>query len=219
MNIYTMQGGSVEYGEPKRRTTAFSDIDLRIQEGEFLVLTGPSGSGKTSLINVLAGFQPLTTGTISFKGVDLRTMSERALSDYRVRGIGMVHQFFNLIPELTAEENVMAPLLLGGLRFHQARDRARELLERVNLAHRFRHLPRELSGGEQQRAAVARAIANEPSVLLCDEPTGNLDARNSEAVMQTLAEIHSQGSKTVVLVTHDKQAAAAGTRVVDMASG
>lgn len=216
MDIYSIDSGTLAYRSGKRTTTVFENLRLCVPEGSFLVVMGPSGSGKTSLINVLAGFTPLTSGRALFLGTDLAKMTPGQASSYRTRSIGMVHQFFNLIPEFSAEQNVMTPLLLAGHDFRTSRERANELLDDVGLSHRARYRTVDLSGGEMQRVAIARAVANEPDVLLCDEPTGNLDAKNSEAILQLLSDVRAKRNRTVVMVTHDPKAANVASDLVEM---
>jgi lipoprotein-releasing system ATP-binding protein len=178
-------------------------VSLRVEPGTFLAITGPSGAGKSTLLHLLAGLDTPTSGEVSWKGQLLSRMSERARAHFRNQTVGIVFQFYHLLPELTALENVMLPGLVGALPSRSLRQRAQRVLEQVGLGARGAHRPSELSGGEQQRAAIARALVNEPPVLFCDEPTGNLDSKTGEDVAQLLVELHRQRRMTLVLVTHE----------------
>lgn len=217
MCIFELDHATLTYGTAKP-TPIFRDLNLRVERGSFLAVMGPSGSGKTSLINVMAGFLPLTEGRVKFDGTSLSEMGTADISAFRTRCIGMVHQFFNLIPELSAEQNVMAALLLNGLTYNESHDRAAELLEQVGLRHRLHYRPAQLSGGEQQRVAIARAVANSPDALLCDEPTGNLDEKNSKAILSLLQDIREASNTTVVMVTHDRNVENVATDLIEMRS-
>jgi putative ABC transport system ATP-binding protein len=198
---------------------AVDGLDLRVDEGEFLVVAGPSGSGKTTLLQLLGGLDRPTSGSVVFEGEDLRSMSDYELALLRQRTIGFVFQQFNLIPTLTARQNVEAALAPTGLPRAERRGRADELLATVGLAERAEHLPSMLSGGEQQRVAIARALANEPRVLLADEPTGNLDTRTGEEILALLERLVEQRNQTIVLITHDTAIAARAPRLVRMRDG
>lgn len=210
--LYELSDVTLEH--PAARVTVASGLDLRIAEGELLVLTGPSGSGKTTVLKALAGFVRPTSGSVTYRGCDLGAMDERESAEYRNREIGMVHQSFNLIGDLDAAHNVMLPLLIRGARIATARCQALKMLKRLGLSHRATHRPGQMSGGEQQRVAIGRALIGEPSVLLADEPTGNLDSASTAEFLALLAELHRAGSLTVVLVTHDPAVATIGTRRV-----
>ena len=192
-------------------------IDLDLARGDALGVVGASGSGKTSLLMVLAGLEAATDGTLHFNGIDLRSLDEDALARLRRDHIGIVFQAFHLIPSMTAEENVAIPLELAGRR--NARAAARDSLAAVGLGHRLTHLPGQLSGGEQQRVALARAFAARPSLLLADEPTGNLDADTGQAVMDTLFQLRAETNATLMLITHDRDLAARCDRIVRIADG
>jgi len=186
---------------------ALRDITLEVEAGTFLALMGPSGSGKTTLLNLIAGFDRPTSGTVRVGGLDVHRMSEDELSAWRNRHIGFVFQTFNLIPVLTAFENVELPLLLTRLSRRERREHVLTALRLVGLADRAHHYPRQLSGGEEQSVAIARAIVTDPTLLLADEPTGNLDAYSAESVLALLRELNEQLQKTILLVTHDARAA------------
>jgi putative ABC transport system ATP-binding protein len=198
------------------RVNALKDVSLKIEEGEFLALRGVSGSGKSSLLNIIGCLDRPTEGSAILNGTDLADRSDRELSVIRARSIGFIFQSFHLLPRLTAAENVELPLLYAG--GHADRGKALALLARVGLAQRAGHFPTELSGGEQQRVAVARALINKPPVILADEPTGNLDSAAGGEVMQLLKSLHEEG-RTIVLVTHDDVLARVASRQVSLADG
>lgn len=197
--------------------TILNDVTIQIPDGQFVALTGASGSGKSTLLGLIAGLDSPTTGTITIDGDEVTAMSEDALSQLRSEKIGFVFQSFHLIPSLTAFENVLIPMEIRGIR--NARDRAKMLLDDVDLANRGHHYPTELSGGEQQRVAIARAFANRPTILLADEPTGNLDSRNGEHIFDLMTGLHSARNVTLVLVTHDGQLAAQAERQIVLRDG
>jgi putative ABC transport system ATP-binding protein len=186
--------------------TILEGIDLIVPAGQSLAITGPSGSGKSTLLGLIAGLDAATSGTILIDGADIGGLDEDALARLRGEKIGVVFQFFHLIPSLTALENVMVPMEIAGRR--DPAQRARELLREVGLTERSHHYPAQLSGGEQQRVALARALSNEPRILLADEPTGNLDSANGRHILDLIVEIHRRRGTTVVLVTHDNALAA-----------
>src|SRR2546430_11714132 len=186
---------------------ALDHVSLAINEGEFVAIQGTSGSGKSTLLNVLGGLDQPTTGEVVFDSKSLAPLSKREMARYRRYSVGMIFQNFNLIPTMTAEENVGLALAFGGLRGVQRRRRARELLDRVGLSDRLAHRPSELSGGEQQRVAIARALANNPKVLLADEPTGNVDSTRAHELLALLREMVNKDSLTVLMVTHDRELA------------
>jgi len=194
------------------------DINLDVATGEFVALMGPSGSGKTTLLNLIAGIDKADGGTLRVDGVDIRTLSESDLAAWRAASVGFIFQFYNLLPVLTAFENVELPLLLTRLSARERREHVRAGLEMVGLSDRASHRPSELSGGQQQRVAVARALAGDPLILLADEPTGNLDSSNGEAVMDLLRELHQQGS-TICMVTHDPRFARYAERTIHLFDG
>jgi putative ABC transport system ATP-binding protein len=198
---------------------AVNGISLAVGEGEFLVVAGPSGSGKTTLLQLLGALDRPTSGHVFFDGRDLAGMGDGELARIRRESLGFVFQQFNLIPTLTAAQNVEAALAPTGLKGADRHVRANELLERVGLGARVAHLPSQLSGGEQQRVAIARALANRPQVLLADEPTGNLDSTTGEEIMSLLRELVRTDGLTVVLITHDAAIAALGDRTVRLRDG
>jgi putative ABC transport system ATP-binding protein len=217
--LYHLRGVSKSYGQGATEVRAIRDADLEVGTGEFLVVAGPSGSGKTTLLQLLGTLDRPTSGEILFEGRDLARLPDRELTKLRLRTIGFVFQQFNLIPTLTASQNVEVALVPNGIGAEERRGRVRTLLEAVGLAPRAEHLPSQLSGGEQQRVAIARALANEPRVLLADEPTGNLDSSTGEEIVDLLRSLSRERGKTVVLVTHDGHIAAHAPRVVRMDEG
>ena len=197
---------------------ALADVDLTVVQGEFVAVMGPSGSGKTTLLNCLSGLDDIDHGTVVIDGIDISAMSDAKRTEHRALRMGFIFQSFNLIPVFTAAENVELPLLLGGRKAVEARDRARTMLDRVGLGSRHDHRPNELSGGEQQRVAVARALVNEPALVWADEPTGNLDSQTAATVLDLLAEVHGDG-RSIVIVTHDAAIGRATSRLVRVQDG
>ncbi len=183
------------------------DITFDIAEVEFLVLMGPSGSGKSTLLNLIAGIDRADSGTIKIGGTDITSLSETELAQWRATNVGFIFQFYNLIPVLTAFENVELPLNLTGLSKKERREHVEMALRLVNLSHRMDHYPKELSGGEQQRVAIARAIVTDPAVLVADEPTGDLDRASAEEVLDLMERLNAELKKTIIMVTHDPRAA------------
>jgi putative ABC transport system ATP-binding protein len=194
------------YRRDTQEITVLDGIDLTVPEGEFVALMGPSGSGKTTLLNLIAGIDRPTSGRVVVGGTDLTTLSESALARWRSHTVGFIFQFYNLIPVLNATENVALPLLLTSLSKQDRRDRALTALKVVGLADRAGHYPRQLSGGQEQRVAIARAIVTDPKVLVADEPTGDLDARSAQEILDLLDTLNRQFRKTIVMVTHDPRA-------------
>jgi putative ABC transport system ATP-binding protein len=195
------------------------DINLAIEPGEFVSIMGPSGSGKSTLLYLIGGLDKPTTGSIKIKGKELATMKDQEESILRRRELGFVFQFYNLVPNLNVEENIMLPLLLDGKRMKAERPRLERILADVGLSDRRRHTPRELSGGQQQRVAIARALVNEPDIILADEPIGNLDSKTGTEIMKLLQRICREYGKTIVQVTHSQEAAAYGDRIIHVRDG
>ncbi|MYD08529.1 MAG: ABC transporter ATP-binding protein [Chloroflexi bacterium] len=198
---------------------ALRGVNLEIHRNEMVGIIGPSGSGKSTLLGIIGGLDSPTSGTIAIDGVDVTRMSEGQLTDIRNQKIGFVFQFFNLIPTLTALENVALPIEFAQAPRHKPFKRAKDVLEMLGLGSRLHHRPNELSGGQQQRVAIARALANDPPILLADEPTGNLDSRSGETVLEALATIRDQSGATVVMVTHDQSLASRMDRVLSLVDG
>ncbi len=217
--MFTLEKVTKSYASRRGVVYALRDISLRIAPGSFVTVTGPSGSGKTTLLLTLGGLIRPTAGRVIFQGTDLGALDERHLAAYRNRSVGFILQSFNLIPYLSACENVMVPMSLSanGGRGHEAR--ARDLLERLGLADRLDHLPRELSAGQQQRVAMARALGNDPKVILADEPTGNLDPTLASEILGILKELNVREGRTVLMVTHSPEAARIGTHRVHLEAG
>lgn len=195
------------YTRDSQQIVVLDGITLTVPTGEFLALMGPSGSGKTTLLNLIAGIDRPTAGQVVVAGTDVGSLSEGALAAWRSRHIGFIFQFYNLIPVLNAVENVELPLLLTSLSRRERRERARLALRVVGLDDRWKHYPRQLSGGQEQRVAIARAIVTDPDVLVADEPTGDLDAKSAEEILQLMETLNREFGKTIVMVTHDPRAA------------
>jgi putative ABC transport system ATP-binding protein len=198
--------------------TALQGLDVSIEKGEFLAVMGPSGSGKTTFLNCLSGLDEIDDGTVVIEGRDLHELSDQARTLYRAEKMGFIFQAFNLIPVFTSSENVELPLLLAGVAPSEARRRAEDTLERVGLGHRKNHRPNELSGGEQQRVTIARALAGSPAIVWADEPTGNLDTETAGTVIDLLRKLNDDGL-TLVLVTHDESIASSASRLIRMRDG
>jgi len=199
--------------------TAVRGVDLAVEPGEFMAITGASGSGKSTLLHMLGGITRPTGGRVLLEGTDLAVLDDDALAEIRRRRIGFVFQRYNLLPELSLAENVALPLVLDGISDHRCRDAAAVALEAVGMAHRAGHRPDALSGGEQQRGAIARALVTDPAIVLADEPTGALDSVNSANVLELLERLVRERRQTVILVTHDPGVAAAAGRIVRMKDG
>jgi putative ABC transport system ATP-binding protein len=217
--IYDLRRVTRSYGSGATMVDAVHEIDLRIERGELVAVVGPSGSGKTTLLQLLGALDRPTSGEVVFEGRDLATLKEAELTELRLRTIGFVFQQFNLIPTVTAAENIALALAPAGLPASERARRVTSLLESVGLAPRGHHLPNALSGGEQQRVAIARALANDPDVLLADEPTGNLDSATGDEIMALLAELNRDRNQTIVVITHDAYVAAAAPRTVRLRDG
>jgi putative ABC transport system ATP-binding protein len=218
-NIVTIRNLSKVYAQGEIQVTALDNISLDLAAGEFLALMGPSGSGKSTLLHIIAGIDRPTSGECLVQGVDVAKLNESQLADWRNQNVGFVFQTFNLIPVLTAFENVELPLLLTRLGRAQRRKQVEVALELVGLADRSHHLPKQLSGGQEQRAAIARALVTDPQIVVADEPTGNLDSHSAQDVLGILQSLSRQAGKTVILVTHDPKAAAFGSRSIHLEKG
>ncbi len=201
------------------RIEVLEGVDLEVAKGEFLALMGPSGSGKTTLLNLIGGLDTPTEGSIEVGGVDISRMSGSALARWRSQNIGFVFQLYNLLPVLTAERNVELPLLLTRLSKAQRRKHVDVALKVVGLADRAKHYPRQLSGGQEQRVGIARAIVTDPTLLLCDEPTGDLDRKSGDEILDLLQALNREHGKTIIMVTHDPHAAERATQVLHLEKG
>jgi putative ABC transport system ATP-binding protein len=217
--IVTIRSLSKRYARDGFEVVALDDVNMEIASGDFLALMGPSGSGKSTLLNLLAGIDRATAGELVVAGTDVARLGEGQLAAWRNRHVGYIFQSFNLIPVLTAFENVELPLLLTSLSKSERRRRVETALDLVGLADRMGHRPRQLSGGQEQRVAIARAIVADPDLLLADEPTGNLDAKSAEEVMAILTTLNTKLEKTIVMVTHDPHAAGYARRQLHLEKG
>ena len=217
--VVQVRGVSKIFKRDAFQVTALDDVSIDIAKGEFLALMGPSGSGKTTLLNMIAAIDRPTSGELLVQGQDIFRFNDGQIAHWRNEHIGYVFQTFNLIPVLTAFENVELPLMLTRLGSRQRRQQVNTALELVGLADRARHLPRQLSGGQEQRVAIARALVTDPALVVADEPTGNLDAKSAQDVLQILQALNHDAAKTVIMVTHDPKAAAYGTRSLHLEKG
>lgn len=213
--MITVENLCKTYGSGEGAVNALRNADLTIKDGELVAIVGKSGSGKSTLLNLLGGLDTANSGRVLYNDLDITKMNEAALADFRLHKIGFVFQFYDLLPELTAEENILLPAQL-------AKNKAADisaLAERLGLTDRLKHYPSQLSGGQQQRAAVARALINNPDVLLCDEPTGNLDQKTGDDVMELLLQLNKTEKRTIVIVTHNPEIAARCERIIEIADG
>lgn len=200
-------------------TEVLRDVSLRVMPGEFVSIMGPSGSGKSTLLYILGGLDTPTGGHVLLNGTDISSFGDEKMSGLRRRSIGFVFQFYNLIPNLNVEENIMLPLLLDGQKMERCKDRLDRILDMVGLSDRRRHTPRELSGGQQQRVAIARALIGNPGILFADEPTGNLDTKAGADIMSLLREINRSTGQTIIMVTHSPEAAKSSSRIITVRDG
>jgi putative ABC transport system ATP-binding protein len=218
-NAVSCKGVTKEFGANGTKTLALRGVDLEVRDGQLTLLVGPSGCGKTTLISIIAGLLNPTQGSVAVLGTDLAKLSGRGLVDFRARNIGFVFQQYNLLPALSAAENVAVPLIINGRPRAEAIARARAMLATVGLERRADNFPSQLSGGEQQRVAIARALINEPRLLVCDEPTSALDAKSGQTVMELIKQVAVQPGRAVIVVTHDSRVYALGDRIVEMSDG
>jgi len=205
------------YGVKETEVKALKPTELTIEKGEFTAIVGPSGSGKSTLLHLLAGLDKPSAGQVFINDIDIYSMSERELSRFRRRNVGFIFQFFNLIPILSVEENIKLPLLMDGKKIDEAY--INEIMETLDIKNRKNHLPGEISGGQQQRTSIARALANKPSIIFADEPTGNLDSKNSSEVLELLTMSIKKYNQTLVMITHDSSIASRADRVITIADG
>lgn len=213
--MITVENLSKTYGSGEGAVNALRGVNLTISDGELVAIVGKSGSGKSTLLNLLGGLDSATGGRVLYNDIDITKMNEAALADFRLRKVGFVFQFYDLIPELTAEENILLPAQLAGNKTSNLQD----LAEQLGLTERLSHCPAQLSGGQQQRAAIARALINNPDVLLCDEPTGNLDQKTGDDVMELLLQLNKIEKRTIVIVTHNSEISARCGRTIEIADG
>jgi putative ABC transport system ATP-binding protein len=214
-----LQGVSKEYRRDRFRIPVLRDLDLSVEQGEFLALMGPSGSGKTTLLNLIAGLDQATGGSIVVHGHELTGLNEAQLTRWRANNVGFVFQMYNLVPVMTAFRNVELPLLLTRLSRRQRRENALTALRIVGLEGREYHYPRQLSGGQEQRVSIARAIVTDPYLIVADEPTGDLDRKSADEILNLLGSLNREFHKTIVMVTHDPQAAQRATRILHLDKG
>jgi putative ABC transport system ATP-binding protein len=218
-NLVRVKGVDKIFHRGSEAIHVLSNLSLDVPPGEFLALMGPSGSGKSTLLNLIGGLDRPTSGSVEIGSDRIDQMSDRQLAAWRARHVGLIFQFYNLLPVLTAERNVELPLLLTHLSKSERRDHVETALKAVGLAHRTRHYPRTLSGGEQQRVGIARAIVTDPTLLLCDEPTGDLDRKSGDEILTLLQTLNKEHGKTIIMVTHDPHASARATRTVHLDKG
>jgi putative ABC transport system ATP-binding protein len=209
----------MHYGEGRTEVRALDGVDLTIEKGEMVAIMGPSGSGKSTLLHIVGALESPTSGTVAVGGLHYEGLDDKQLTELRRDHIGFVFQFFNLLPSLTAEENVTLPAVIAKRHDRAIRERARTLISRVGLGDRTDHLPAELSGGQQQRVSIARALLLSPELILADEPTGNLDSKSGREVLRVLRQLNEEEGHTIVMVTHDAAAAAAADRVIFLRDG
>lgn len=205
------------YGDGDTLVKALDNVSFSVEQGEFIAIVGPSGSGKSTLLHILGGVDTPTDGEVIINGTDIGKLDETALAIFRRRQIGLIYQFYNLIPILTVEENLTLPLLLDGRK--PDRRQIDALVEKLGLDKRLNHLPNELSGGQQQRVSIGRALLNSPALLLADEPTGNLDSENSKEIIKLLRQFNKENKQTVIIITHDERIALSADRVIEISDG
>ena len=205
------------YGEGDTLVKALDNVSFSVEQGEFIAIVGPSGSGKSTLLHILGGVDVPTSGEVIINGTKISDLDETALAIFRRRQIGLIYQFYNLIPILTVEENLTLPLLLDGRKPDQKQ--IGMLVEKLGLENRLKHLPNELSGGQQQRVSIGRALLNSPALLLADEPTGNLDSENSKEIIKLLRQFNKENKQTVIIITHDERIALSADRVIEINDG
>ncbi|WP_106767557.1 ABC transporter ATP-binding protein [Paenibacillus faecalis] len=217
MEILRVENLSKTYGDGETAVTALNNISFSVQKGEFVAIIGPSGSGKSTLLHILGGVDTPTSGKVIVDNTDIYAMDETALAIFRRRQIGLIYQFFNLIPVLNVEENITLPLLLDGREVNQ--DILSNIVDILGLQQRLNHLPNQLSGGQQQRVSIGRALINSPAIVLADEPTGNLDSKNSAEVINLLKQLHKARNQTLIVITHDENIALQADRIISIQDG
>ena len=217
MKILEVNHLSKTYGKGDTMVKALDDVSFSVEQGEFVAIIGPSGSGKSTLLHILGGVDTATSGSVIIGDVDISKLNETALAIFRRRQIGLVYQFYNLIPILTVEENLTLPLLLDGRKPDQKQ--IESLVNRLGLSNRLTHLPNQLSGGQQQRVSIGRALINNPALMLADEPTGNLDSENSKEIVSLLRQFNKELNQTVIIITHDEKIALSADRIISIEDG
>ena len=217
MKILEIQNLSKTYGKGDVMVRALNNVSFSVEKGEFVAIVGPSGSGKSTLLHILGGVDTPTSGTVIIDKTDISSLDETALAIFRRRQIGLIYQFYNLIPILTVEENLTLPLLLDGRKPDKAR--LNDIITKLGLTNRIDHLPNQLSGGQQQRVAIGRALIINPALLLADEPTGNLDSENSREIIALLRKFNKEFNQTVIMITHDEKIALSADRIIAIEDG
>ena len=217
MEILKVEHLSKHYGSGENLVKAVDDVSFSVEKGEFLAIIGPSGSGKSTLLHILGGVDRPSSGKVFVDGTDVYTQDDEALAVFRRRQVGLIYQFYNLIPVLTAEENMTLPVLLDGRQINK--ERLEELLDTLGLKERRKNLPNQLSGGQQQRVSIGRALMNAPAVVLADEPTGNLDSKNSQEIVELLKLSNKRYGQTLIVITHDESIALQADRIIAIEDG
>lgn len=217
MKILETQNLCKTYGKGDVMVRALDNVSFSVEKGEFVAIVGPSGSGKSTLLHILGGVDTATSGSVIIDKTDISTLDETALAIFRRRQIGLIYQFYNLIPILTVVENLTLPLLLDGRKPDQAK--VNNIIQKLGLSNRMNHLPNQLSGGQQQRVAIGRALINNPALLLADEPTGNLDSENSREIISLLRSFNKEFNQTVIMITHDERIALSADRIIAIEDG
>ena len=217
MEILKVEHLSKIYGQGENEVRALDDVSFSVEKGQFVAIIGPSGSGKSTLLHILGGVDRPTSGKVWLEGQDVFAQNEEQLAIFRRRQVGLIYQFYNLIPVLDVTENITLPVLLDGRKVNS--DRLRSLLETLNLTERARHLPSQLSGGQQQRVSIGRALMNAPAVVLADEPTGNLDSKNSQEIVELLKKSNREYGQTLIVITHDESIALQADRLLAIEDG
>lgn len=217
MNILEIRNLCKVYGNGETRVDALKDVSFDIEQGEFVAIVGPSGSGKSTLLHILGGVDVPSSGEVNIAGTDIGKLDETKLAIFRRRNIGLIYQFYNLIPILNVEENMTLPILLDGKK--PDKKLLKDLVEKLGLKDRLSHLPNQLSGGQQQRVSIGRALMNHPALLLADEPTGNLDSENSREIISLLRKFNKENNQTVIIITHDERIALSADRVITIEDG
>ncbi len=217
MKILEIKNLCKVYGKGETEVNALKDVTFDVEQGEFVAIVGPSGSGKSTLLHILGGVDTPTSGEVIISGTDIGKLNENNLAIFRRRQIGLIYQFYNLIPILNVEENMTLPILLDGKK--PDKKLLNDLVEKLGLKERIKHLPNQLSGGQQQRVSIGRALINHPALLLADEPTGNLDSKNSKEIISLLRKFNRENNQTVIIITHDERIALSADRVITIEDG